>query len=289
MLPDESDRNKKREEYAHSYPDMAHFTVGKSILGREIDCYRIGEGRRYLLIVGAHHALEYITAITLYGFIEFLAEKTTRPTTYCGISLDFLLKKYSYFVIPALNVDGIELHLHGCSDSPLCKRQLAMSGGDFSLWQANARGVDLNHNYGYGFSEYKRLEGEQGIEAGNTRYSGEYPESEPETRALTNFLRALAPCAVLSLHTQGEEIYYHPANARTERVAARLARSVGYKTAKCEGLCAYGGLCDFTGETMGIPSFTVELGRGKNPLDLSWQTNLLGVVKRLLITLPKAL
>ena len=29
---------------------------------------------------------------------------------------------------------------------------------DFSHWQANARGVDLNHNYDSGFYEYKKIE-----------------------------------------------------------------------------------------------------------------------------------
>jgi hypothetical protein len=157
---------------------------------------------------------------------------------------------------------------------------------DFSEWQANARGVDLNHNYEAGFFEYKRLEEAEGITAGKTRFSGEYPESEPETRALASFIRTLMPEAIVSLHTQGEEIFSKPDTEYVERIAGRLGRSSGYKTSVAEGLSAYGGLCDYTGSVLNIPSFTVELGRGKNPLPYSSLGAIPDKVRNLLIFLP---
>ena len=49
-----------------------------------------------------------------------------------------------------------------------------MNGGseDFTRWQANVRGVDLNHNYDAGFDAYKQLEPSLGITGGGpTRQS----------------------------------------------------------------------------------------------------------------------
>jgi g-D-glutamyl-meso-diaminopimelate peptidase len=151
-----------------------------------------------------------------------------------------------------------------------------MSGGDFSTWQANARGVDLNHNYDAGFEEYKRIEKEMGIVPGPSLFSGESPESEPEVRGVANLVRTLVPYAVVSLHTQGEEIYAYPRTKRQDRVAERLAELTGYKVAVADGTAGYGGLCDYTG-ALGIPSFTLELGRGTNPLS---ETELIKIFPR---------
>jgi g-D-glutamyl-meso-diaminopimelate peptidase len=76
-----------------------------------------------------------------------------------------------------LNPDGVDLQIKGIeAGGILSERLLKMNGReDFSHWQANARGVDLNHNYDAGFHEYKKLEKENDICAGATRYSGEYP------------------------------------------------------------------------------------------------------------------
>jgi g-D-glutamyl-meso-diaminopimelate peptidase len=77
------------------------------------------------------------------------------------------------------------------------------------------------------------------------------------------------PAAVLSLHTQGEEIYYRGGGcelAGVRAAAMRLASLSGYRLGEPSGPAAYGGLCDYTTASLGIPSFTVECGRGENPL-----------------------
>ena len=109
-----------------------------------------------------------------------------------------------------------------------------------------------------------------GIKGGApTRYSGDAPESEPETAALAAFVRSAKPRLVMSLHTQGEEIYYCGGGRELPGVRAaalRLSSLSGYRIALPSGPAAYGGLCDYTTASLGIPSFTVECGRGENPL-----------------------
>lgn len=288
FIPDLKNRSKYLKKYSEKNPTAEFGIIGRSIFSKDIDYFRIGKGERHIIVVGAHHAMEYITASALYDFIDFIMKKSTRGDIYCGVNVRFLLKKFSFWIIPCLNPDGVEMHLSGIEKTPLYERQLRMNGGseNFCRWQSNARGVDLNHNYNFGFFEYKKIEEADGISPGNTRYSGEYPESEPETRSLANFIRTLSPCAVVTLHTQGEEIYSRPQVDRVSRIASRLAGAVGYKVANPEGYAAYGGLSDYTGEVLGIPSFTVEVGIGENPLPISQLSAICDRVRKLLVLLP---
>ena len=238
--------------------------IGKSILGRDINLFRMGCGHKSIIFVGAHHGSEYITASVLHFLIYYLSVSDGKEL---GICISHLFSSYTVFIVPLLNPDGVSLCLEGAKPSPLFKRQMNMSAGQgFSKWQANARGVDLNHNYSFGFREYKAIEAERGIIPGRSLYSGEYPESEPESRSLANLVRAVAPSLIVSLHSQGEEIYYSPRDAGVSALANYTAELLGYRASVPEGTAAFGGLCDYTGGELNIPSMTLEIGKGENPL-----------------------
>lgn len=261
---DEAGRARMREyiESKHGFTDVG--IVARSILSRPIELYAVGNGKRSISVFAAHHALESITANLAFLLIDTLLTYSNGGMIN-SYDCKLLLSKYRFYIVPCANPDGTELRINGISDSPLRDRQMKMSEGDFSRWQANARGVDLNHNYDYRFAEYKALEAERGIGAGASLYSGEYPESEPETKGIANLVRILMPDAVVSLHSQGEEIYGFPSTPKCKRQLKRLASLSGYKIGEPSGTAAYGGLCDYTG-SLGIPSFTYEVGRGENPL-----------------------
>lgn len=253
-----------------AFPNLTVTRFAKSLLGKDIYSFGIGRGQRHLFYVGTHHALEWMTSYLLMDFVVTFARHSEEKSTTGEVNIDFLQQNFTFTIVPNLNPDGVRLACGGIETTPLYDRQMRMSGGDFSDWQANARGVDLNHNYERGFATYKRMEREAGIAAGATRFSGEYPESEPETHAVASFLRTVMPDAILTLHSQGEEIYYAPrADARAGRIARRLSRALAYPVAVPEGMAAYGGLADYAGDVLGIPSYTVEVGKGTNPLPLS--------------------
>ena len=203
-LADTDARRKMTDRIEEKHPGVSGTVIARSILSRPIEAFYIGEGDRYITILGAHHALESITVNIAYLLIDYIASSRNN-TLLKGVDCKLLLSKYRFAIVPCVNPDGIELRCHGAEKTPLYDRQIRISGGDFSSWQANARGVDLNHNYDFGFSEYKRIEAGLGISAGATLYSGEYPESEPETRGVANLIRTISPVAVVSLHSQGEE------------------------------------------------------------------------------------
>ena len=281
---------------ADTYPFLSLSYIGTSILDRAIPILHVGNGNRRVLYVGAHHGMEWITSLVLARFLEELCEAIEAKRRVCGIYPCDLLEGYTVSVIPMLNPDGVEYQIHGVQkDNPLCERVLEMNGGseDFSAWQANARGVDLNHNYDAGFAEYKQLEKENGIQKGApTRYSGECAESEPEVAALCNLMRFFAPWrGVMTLHTQGEEIFAPPCKKgqRNAVTAQRLSELTGYRLVRAEGLAAYGGMSDWCADALSVPSFTMECGRGKNPLPTSQFSSIYSTVRAALFLFPTIL
>ena len=265
------------ECFSERYPQLAFTTLGESVLGRSIPVITLGEGKKTVLYVGAHHGMEWITSVLLLRFINEYAESLRDGRRIYNVHLPYLFRERRIVVIPMLNPDGVNYAIEGVkADNPLFSRLERMnpSHPDYSHWQANARGVDLNHNYDAGFAEYKNLEREAGIVGGcATRYSGDCPESEPEVGYLCNYLRFHAEeiHAVLTLHTQGEEIYYTSGAETTPRslgMARALSRLCGYKLSRPDGMAADGGLTDWCIRSLQIPSFTLECGKGENPLPL---------------------
>lgn len=280
--------------FSERYGFLAFSDIGKSIFDRRIPVVRFGEGKRRIIYVGAHHGSEWMTSALLLRFINELSELYKCDGNVEGISVKELFHYVEINVIPMLNPDGVEMSIHGISeDNVMFTRLKSMNKEslDFTNWQSNGRGVDLNHNYNWGFAEYKKLEQEAGIECGApTRYSGEYPESEPEVGYLCNFIRFCGGFSgALSFHSQGEEIYFKcgdfcPTNA--ERVARYFSGLCGYSLGKAEGMAAYGGFTEWFINEFDRPSFTVECGKGSNPLPLSDLPMIYIRLRRLLFEAP---
>ena len=281
LIPSDEQGRKSMDLCISAFGDTIKKTlIGKSVLGREINAYTVGEGGRRVIFFGAHHASESITCNLLFAFIHKFAT---------GIREGFarecaLFERFSFLIVPCLNPDGVEIAMHGCGDSPLSKRIFKMLEDTQRPWQANARGVDLNHNYDFGFYKYKQYEREMGIFSGASLYSGEYPESEPESRAAARLVRASSPIGILSFHSQGEEII-HTDDERLTRIASRLERYSGYKDTPPTGSASYGGLSDYT-SSLGIPSFTVEVGKGENPLPITDLPDILGRLYTMTLLFP---
>lgn len=282
------------DKMAECYPFLSVSYMGESILGRGIPLVTLGEGNKSVLYVGAHHGMEWITSWLLLRMLEEYCELYQNGGKVFDCNVRYLFGARTLCIVPMLNPDGVEYQLHGVSENHILYDRLrSMNGGsaDFSRWQANARGVDLNHNYNAGFVEYKRLEAEHGILGGApTRYSGESPESEPEVGHLCNYIRYHEGLRmVIALHTQGEEIYYSSVGKTTPksaRMAQTFARMCGYTPKEPEGMAAYGGLTDWCMEEMAIPAFTVECGKGNNPLPITDCFGIYARIRQMLFSAP---
>ncbi len=281
----------KLSDLKGKFPFLDVGCLGKSFAGREISLVGIGEGKKSVLLVGAHHGMEWITTGLLLRYAEEYCRAVSEKRKISGVDADRIYETRRVFLVPMLNPDGVELQINGADpQNPLVETLSETCGGDFSHWQANGRGVDLNHNYNAGFEEYKSKEPALGIFGGGpTRFSGEFPESEPETAALCAFIRREEPRLLLALHTQGEEIYadyngYIP--PRGGALAARMAALSGYRVARPEEAACYGGLKDWFVSEFRRPGFTLECGKGVNPLPVSQEAAVYASIRGILLSFP---
>ena len=249
------------------YSFIGHTLIGESVMRRGIHCITIGSGGRKTLIAAAFHGLESITAAAAMKFAEDYAAHITGGKRFFTRSAARLFIRNTLYILPMINPDGIGIAANGINLSDPVHKALISSAGihDFkNEWQANARGVDLNHNYDAGWRPIM-------IGPSPSKYGGEYPGSEPETRAVVSFVRRSAPDTLIALHSQGEEIYcdfngHYPDGAAD--MADNMARLNGYTVCRPSGTAAFGGCKDWFIREFDRPGFTIEVGRGKNPLPL---------------------
>ncbi len=261
-------------ELSLSFPQLKVASCGKSVLGKEIYSFVMGEGSRQIVYVGGTHGMEWLTSLLLLRFCENIMTRNITDGTIAGYKIQELLKNIQLIVIPELNPDGIEIAIRGGGACEEYKAEnTKICDGDFSNWSANARGVDINHNFNADWYTLRDYEKTKGINSpAPRRFGGFYPESEPETGAITRLCRHIRPDSLYTFHSQGEEIYYEYGKNTPEKAFTMARALVGvsdYTLVKNEGHAASGGLKDWFIEEFGNPAFTVEVGKGKNPLPLS--------------------
>jgi len=228
----------------YSFLNVAVF--GQSRLGRPLYAMTIGQGAREIMINAAHHGNEWITSAILMKFLEECA-KNYDDTLWYEITLHCL---------PMVNPDGVDFAIGGRSD-----------------WKANICGVDLNSNYPAGWDLAKEHKFGRGYtEPGPRDYVGEKPLSEPESCAMVAYTQINDFALTLSLHTQGEEIYWRymdfmPLGA--EELAKKFAEVSGYLLEDVPSESSHAGYRDWFISTYNRPGFTIECGLGENPLPFS--------------------
>ena len=244
------------------------FSIGKSVMGRDIKCVCAGGGEKKLFLAGAFHGLEYLTSALLVRFMRNFIRAAAAGERMAGYDPRRLSRAVTLFTVPMVNPDGVDIAVNGLDMSDAYHRRIYEIAGaaDYGrVWQANARGVDINHNFDADWQPVKDA-------PSPTKYGGEHPESEPETRAVADFARNELFDMAIAFHSQGGEIYYDfngTCAPRSLRTAEKMARVSGYKVTVPRGTAAYGGFKDWFIKEFGKMGFTVEIGRGKNPLPMS--------------------
>lgn len=262
---------RKLLELERSYPFLKADRLGQSVAGREITALTFGKAEQYVLFAGAFHGAEWLTAALLLEFAKELAAAVAENGQIAGVPARRALSGRGLILVPAVNPDGCEISIHGAGGAGHYAASVyRVSGGDYTHYSANARGVDINHNFDAGWEALHRLEQKAGIYGpAPRRYGGRRPESEPETRAITTLCRTQNILHALAFHAQGEVIYWdfgEQTPPKSQKLAEILASSSGYALEAPEGLAVGGGFKDWFIQNFSRPAFTIEIGRGKNPL-----------------------
>ncbi len=290
LLPTSGNIEKYIGQIVKEHPCSKTFFIGKSVLGRKIPVLSLGDPYGSVLFAGATHGSEWLTSLVLLRFYDEIATAFEKGESLFEIDLSTAILRRGITVVPVLNPDGVNINILGKKAAASSGDRIErLSGGDYSHWNANARGVDLNHNFGAGWEKLKTMEREKGIFGPSPRqYGGPKAFSEPETRAICGFCSTFNVTRLYSLHSQGEEIFWYYGQKTpfvSRDIAAELSSSCGYEIKNPTGLASHGGLKDWYIENFSRPGFTLEIGKGENPLPLS---DFDSIYKKLLPALVKA-
>ncbi len=262
------DYKRLREDTDRLLQDFSFVTsevIGYSVMKNPILMVTIGDGEKRLFVNCAHHGLEYLTSAFIMRFLHEYAKKITLGEDFFGYDAGMLRKSVTLSVVPMVNPDGVDVAVNGIDiTNPYHQKLISLVGlHSFGrVWQANARGVDINHNYNAGWRVVK-------TRPGPTKYAGPYSESEPETKAIVELVRKMDFDMLIAFHSQGGEIYYDfdgIAAENSKLLAEKMAKVSGYAPCIPEGSASFGGCKDWFIKEFGRSGFTVEIGHGENPL-----------------------
>jgi protein MpaA len=203
------------------------FTVGSSVKGRAITGYKFGSQANPVVYIGALHGNELSSKILLD---RWLTELENNPSK--------LPSDRSVVVIPNANPDGV------VANSRL-----------------NSSGVDLNRNFpANDWKSSITIPGGQLLPTGG----GTNALSEPESKAVANYVSSVQPRLLLSYHAVASIIEANEAGNSLEQ-AAKYAQLTRYRNVPRSGSTAFahdttGALEDWMRDKLGLPALVVELG-----------------------------
>ena len=133
------------------FPHARLGVCGRSLGGRSIYTLSIGPQENPVLYTGGFHGQEWLTPLLLLRFFERTATAVWEGDDFSAIPIQDALHGRGMMIVPCVNPDGIQIALRGAQGAgPYEALATQISGGDFSRWNANARGVDINHNFDAG-------------------------------------------------------------------------------------------------------------------------------------------
>ena len=258
------------------YPFLKTGVVGRSANGQPIPYFTFGQGPTDVGYNGAHHANEWITAPVLMKFIEQVCRASVTGQALGGADVRDLLRRVTFWVVPMVNPDGVDLVTGQCPPDSREYRAAREMNTDLPFpdgWKANLEGTDLNLNYPAGWDRAKEIKYAQGYTRPGPRdFVGAAPLSAPESRALAEFTAARNFRLILAYHTQGEVIYWKYQNclpAGSEQIGKRLAEASGYALEETPFASGFAGYKDWFIQQYNRPGYTVECGKGVNPLPIA--------------------
>lgn len=259
------------------YPFLHEEPAGNSVMGKQLSVIRIGEGSRQVFYNASFHANEWITTPVLLKFAEDYAEAFSMGSRIGGVRASWLYYGFCLSLLPLVNPDGVDL-VNGVLDDPDYLEQAVQISARYPAipfpqgWKANIEGTDLNLQFPAGWENAKKIKYQQGYRTPAPRdYVGPAPLTAPESHAVYAYTRQNQFSLILAYHTQGEVIYwkyldYEP--KESYRIARYFGEVSGYTVEQTPAASGYAGYKDWFIQEYNRPGYTIEVGRGTNPLQM---------------------
>ncbi len=223
------------------YPDDIRFSLGKSWEGRDIWAWQLGDGSRTIVLVGGiHGGFEGNTVMLAEQLVDHFRRNPAE-----------ILQGIRLIIIPLANPDGLA-------------RGSGLEG------RFNARGVDLNRNWGCEWSDRAYL---RDIEVN----PGPRPFSESEALALRAYFVAEPPDAVIFYHSSAAGVFLGSCGGKSPGkvwMGNLLAKATDYTYHTFSYYEISGDAANWLAER-GIPAAVVELASRDDP---EFARNLAGVI-----------
>jgi len=232
--------------------------IGTSVEGRAIKSYIFGDGNIHIIFVGGiHGGYEWNSVLLAYQFIDYL-----------NINPEVIPQNITVSVIPSANPDGVY--------------KVIGKEGRFSLTdvlsnvsevpgRVNAHNVDLNRNFDCKWQATSTWKG-------NIVSAGTMAFSEPETKAIRDFIIKDKPSAVIFWHSQSSAVYASECKAgiltETLEIMNAYSRTSGYPAIRSFSGYQITGDAEGWLASINIPAITVELTTHETT---EWDRNLAGI------------
>lgn len=257
-------------------------TLGETVDGRELYHILIGDKNapNHVLFTASIHGREYITSqLLMINTVDFLTGLKADQTFREGITYQDLIKDTAIHIVPMINPDGVSISqsgLNGVQKDDVRQKIYQIYEMDQAIemepyltrWKANAEGIDINRNFDANWEAYQDPAGHPSAD----HYKGEHPESAIEAIALVKLTNQYPFVRTVSYHAQGEVLYWYfgqqePLLSESRAFTEAIAAVTGYRMDDNYEALDPAGYKDWALMHKGIPSITIEVGRGEVPVD----------------------
>ncbi|MGM9943733.1 MAG: M14 family zinc carboxypeptidase [Lysinibacillus sp.] len=256
--------------FHYLYPDFTQLElIGKSVEGRNIHALKVGTGKKMILMDASTHAREHMATNVLMEMIDEYTVAYANNSNFGKYNVRSVLSNVSIWFVPMVNPDGVTLVQYGpnAMKNPAQVKKINNYSSDFGRWKANARGVDLNRNFDARWA---------GLPKGSPSwhmYRGLAPFSEPESKALGQFMSKYPFKTNLAIHSSGQIIYWgynEQTKFRNTNLARLLSNTTGHSLVKSSQTAPSGASTVYFTKVTGMPGMTIEIApyAGNAPVPL---------------------
>ena len=265
-----ADNDRYIQQLVSTYPFCSTEVIATTVYGRPLRTLEFGKGPRKILLSASHHANEWITSLVLLKYAEeFCARAAEDPS---------LLEQVTVCMVPMVNPDGVDLVTGAIGPGDMAyeaARQLSENYPQIPFpdgWKADLQGVDLNLQYPAGWLQAREIKFSQGFTRPGPRdYVGRAPLTQVEAQAMEELTDGFDPQVVVAFHSQGEVIYWQFRDIEVPGARAlgeAMAQASGYLLSETPYNSSFAGYKDWFIQEFRRPGYTVEVGKGQNPLPI---------------------